>query len=220
MVPKHYQILNLQPTATADEIRAAYHRERARLLSNGETENGLKIANELKALDEAYGTLADTSRRMAYDRALNTGAQNNSLVPMNQLSAIGSPETHTLLVQQACSHCQALIPAQATICSGCGKQLTRPCPHCGQATPLGQIVCNRCNTIVPEYDQRRFTETVIMEKRIQEERYISKVRAETLEATHTANRRAGLIFWFVVSGLCFSLSLLSILTYELFERFF
>ncbi len=217
----YYQILNLQPTATTTEIKAAYNRERARFLSNDEIDSEEQVAVQLKAMEEAYATLVDPNQRTTYDRSLGPDISTRSLVVADQPTSIVLPETPSApIVQQPCPHCGELNPTQATMCGKCGGQLSRPCSQCGQAVLLGQTVCVRCNTIVPEYDQRRFAEAVVTEKRTGEERGASEIRVETLETTHTVNRKSGIIFWLVVFGLCIGLTMIAILTYGLFEQFF
>lgn len=213
----YYELFNLPLTATVDEIRAAYHRERAQLLASDQ-ETGDQAGEQLRLLEEACATLTDTERRAAYDHSLRPAIPVQALTVAGQLAAMALPEVPPLVSQQPCPHCGELNPVQATMCGECGKQISRPCPQCGQAILLGQKVCTRCNILIPEYDQRRMVEAVMTEKRVQEERRISESRVEALETVHTANRRMGIIFWLVVTGLCAVLAVLGSILYNFFEQ--
>ncbi len=204
-----YKTLNLLPTARPEEIRAAHARERERLLADNATDRE-EIAEQLLAVDEAYATLSDPNRRAAYDRSLGIGSAGGALVLATQPTAVVAPQAPPApIVQQACPQCGALNPIQATMCSECGKQVSRPCPTCGRPVVLGQTVCSRCNTFIPEYDQRRFAEGVAAEQRVQQVRIESDVRVQSLEATHRVQAVQGVIFWLVVLGLCIGLMALA-----------
>ncbi len=65
----HYEVLEVTPEATAEEIRAAYHRLAARYHPDRHQDNPLAdLASEkLVALNRAYEILSDPARRAAYD---------------------------------------------------------------------------------------------------------------------------------------------------------
>jgi curved DNA-binding protein CbpA len=77
-VTSHYDVLGVVPTATHDEIRAAYH-EKARVLhpdrmasqGAGEQETARRAMQDV---NEAWRVLGDAGRRAAYDRALAAAA--------------------------------------------------------------------------------------------------------------------------------------------------
>lgn len=214
----YYQLLNLQPTATTSEIKTAYAHKRAKL-STSEAETEEQIAEQLSALDEAYAMLNDPNRRAAYDRSLHADSQAKALAIAEQPSAIVAPHAPPVpIVQQACPHCGALNPIQATMCSECGEQVSRPCPNCGQPVILGQTVCTRCDTFVPEYDKRRFAEAVSTEQRVQQERRASEARVAALEVVHRANARWGALFWLVVVALCIGLTVLAVFLSNYFAQ--
>lgn len=64
----HYQVLGVQPTATAVQIRDAYRRQ-ARIWHPDRSETG--SADKMARLNEAYRVLNDSGRRAIYDRDLN-----------------------------------------------------------------------------------------------------------------------------------------------------
>ena len=214
----YYRILNLQPTATPLEIKAAYARERAELLAIGEGDDE-RIAEQLSALEHAYVILSDPNQRTAYDRSLRAGSQVKDLILVEQPAAIIAPQAPPVpVVQQACPHpkCGALNPIQATMCGQCGKQISHPCPKCGQPVVLGQTVCARCNTIIREYNERRLAKALVTEKRVDQERRVSESRVVALEAIHRANAKWGVLFWLVVTALCIGLTVAAVFLYNYF----
>ena len=64
----HYQVLGVQPTATALQIRDAYRRQ-ARIWHPDRSETG--SADKMARLNEAYRVLSDPGRRAIYDRDLD-----------------------------------------------------------------------------------------------------------------------------------------------------
>ncbi len=213
-----YQTLGVLPTAMPDEITTAYARERARLIAQeAAAEAGNPgAAGQLQALDEAYATLSDASRRAAYDRSAGGGSSPGALIVSTQPNAIVVPQTPVPVVQQACPHCGALNPVQATMCSQCGQQVSRSCPNCGQPVLLNQTVCPRCNTVLKEYDLRRYAEAVVVEKYVNEDRSASEARVQAAEAVHRVRAVQGMFFWLVVCGTCVGLMVLAVLAFNYF----
>jgi peroxiredoxin len=74
----YYTLLEIPETATAEEVAAAYERERERYRSERVVALGdefRRIAEQrTAALDQAYATLSDTALRAEYDRGLGGGA--------------------------------------------------------------------------------------------------------------------------------------------------
>ncbi|ORX37350.1 DnaJ domain-containing protein [Kockovaella imperatae] len=71
-LPQYYNILNVSPTATADEIRAAYKRESLRthpdrLPGNATAQQKRKATEKFQAVADAYYVLSDPARRAEYD---------------------------------------------------------------------------------------------------------------------------------------------------------
>ena len=69
----YYDLLGVPPHATEMEIRSAYGRDVLRLQESASD----KVAQFRTALDAAFATLVDPTRRSAYDEALAADAQNH-----------------------------------------------------------------------------------------------------------------------------------------------
>jgi hypothetical protein len=72
-VNSYYDLLGVPPHATEMEIRSAYGRDVLRLQESASD----KVAQFRTALDAAFATLVDPTKRSAYDEALAADAQNN-----------------------------------------------------------------------------------------------------------------------------------------------
>ena len=71
----HYQVLDVEPWATAEELRAA-HRRAVRALHPDSRDAALPPAEAdaaLRLVNEAWAVLGDPARREAYDDALEIG---------------------------------------------------------------------------------------------------------------------------------------------------
>src|SRR3954468_19193199 len=71
----YYTLLDIPPTATPDEVTAAYQRQRERysterIAALGEDFRRIAEAR-LAALNQAYAALSDAGRRADYDRGIN-----------------------------------------------------------------------------------------------------------------------------------------------------
>jgi flagellar biosynthesis protein FlhG len=73
----HYDLFDVEPTASEEDIRRANRHTRAIYAKNSVVVGGLYSAAQLEALhlrlDEAYDTLMDPAKRKAYDQALFPG---------------------------------------------------------------------------------------------------------------------------------------------------
>ena len=201
-----YHTLNLNPTASQDEIKDAYSRLRAQLMASDLKDT--ELAPRLSELETADVVLSDPNERANYDRSLNSSSSNlqTSITVLDQPATILRPEVATPLVQQPCPYCGAPNPIQATICSQCGQQISRPCPNCGHSVQLGQSVCPRCSTLLSEYDQRRLAQSLIVEHKTQTERLESESKVQALEAGHRVRATQGVVFWIIVGLGCIVLT--------------
>ncbi len=68
--PTHYTVLQVAPTATAEEVRAAYH---ARALASHPDKGGAAAA--FQAVQRAWEALGSAAPRAAYDAALQAAAR-------------------------------------------------------------------------------------------------------------------------------------------------
>ncbi|WVQ97663.1 hypothetical protein IAU59_004777 [Kwoniella sp. CBS 9459] len=71
-LPQYYSILNVSPTATADEIRTAYKKESLRshpdrLPANATPQDRRKATERFQIVSDAYYVLSDPTRRAEYD---------------------------------------------------------------------------------------------------------------------------------------------------------
>ena len=70
-VNSYYDLLGVPPHATEMEIRSAYGRDVLKLQESASD----KVAQFRAALDAAFATLVDPTKRSAYDEALAAAAQ-------------------------------------------------------------------------------------------------------------------------------------------------
>ena len=210
-----YQTLGILPTASFKEIKEAYSRMRADLLSSDLDDSELSF--KIESLESAYAILSDPGERANYDRSLTANANTGSptaLTLMERPGTILKPEFATPQVQQVCPYCGTPNPVQASICLQCGQQMTRPCPSCGQAVVLTQSVCSRCNTFLPEYDQKRLAQALVVEQKTQSNRQESESKVQALEAHHRTRAVQGILFWILVGLGCIALTVIPIFIYN------
>ena len=69
----HYAVLDLDPTASADEVRQSYRRL-AREYHPDRMMGSAAGGDRMPAINEAYRVLSDPARRAVYDASLRTGA--------------------------------------------------------------------------------------------------------------------------------------------------
>jgi len=62
----YYALLSIAPTATADEIRAAYRQSARQLHPDMQNKQGTALL--FRQVQEAYETLSDARKRAAYDQ--------------------------------------------------------------------------------------------------------------------------------------------------------
>lgn len=71
MSTSYYEILELQPTASQDEIRKSYRRLALRWHPDKNPANKVVAEEKFKAIGEAYTVLSDDNQRRAYDAQAN-----------------------------------------------------------------------------------------------------------------------------------------------------
>ncbi len=212
----YYEHLGIPITATLEEIKSAYLHKRAELQSSEVDEP--QRETQLQGLDKAYSVLIDAAQNTA-THSPEPESSGGTVLALKKtggdltLSQIPQPK-----LQRPCPHCGALNPIQATMCLTCGQQMARPCPACGQLVLLTDPVCPRCDTVIPEYDRRRFAEAEIIQKQVTDERRTSSARVDALETIHRINARLGVVFWLIVIMLCVGLTLITAFLYNYFSQ--
>ena len=93
--------------------------------------------------------------------------------------------------------------------------MTRPCPNCGQPGELNKKVCARCQTFIPEYDQRNYAQAVAVAQQTQQERREAAAKHQVLVNAQRAMARQGAIFWLFVTVACSALTILAFVLYSL-----
>lgn len=86
----YYQVLGLSESASAHEVKQAF-RQLARTFHPDRNGGAVESAEQFKAVQEAYETLSDPSRRRAYDRARRNPFRNGSVGV--DVSAFGPPRS-------------------------------------------------------------------------------------------------------------------------------
>lgn len=85
--PDCYQVLGVLPSATQDEIVAVYKKRIQFLASpkmkNKPIEGGLSLEEKISQLTEAYQTLADAEKRLAYNKTIQAGPASLPATPPN-----------------------------------------------------------------------------------------------------------------------------------------
>ncbi|KAK8866149.1 hypothetical protein IAR55_001300 [Kwoniella newhampshirensis] len=79
-LPQYYSILNVSPTATADEIRTAYKKESLRthpdrLPGNASPQDRRRATERFQVVSDAYYVLSDPARRAEYDSLFRSRPQ-------------------------------------------------------------------------------------------------------------------------------------------------
>jgi hypothetical protein len=211
-----YQILGVLPTASAQEIKDAYVREREKSMQSGLAEE--QAAPWLAELDKAFALLGDPGARAEYDRALTSLVKTETptaLTFVERPATILRPESSLPQVEQRCPYCSAVNPLQASVCGTCGRQISNPCPNCGQPVILITSVCPRCNTFIPEYKERRTVQAEVVEKKTWSERRESEASVYALEEGHRNRAAQGIVFWMVVILACCGLSAIPFVVFYL-----
>ncbi len=214
----YYKYLGIPTTATAEEITSAYLHKRAELQSSEADEQ--ELDEQLRLLDKAYEDLIDTEQNTDAAQTSPETTERTALALRDKTSDLALAQASLARPQRPCQHCGEPNPVQATMCKKCGEQISRPCPACGQIVALTEEVCPRCDTVIVEYDQRRFVEAEVVHKKVQDERRASRTRVDALEAIHRINARRGVIFWLIVVTLCISLTIITTFLYNYFSQIY
>lgn len=135
----YYELLQVLPTASVDEIRAAYRRSASPFHPDRNPGNPLAAA-KFQEISRAYDILSDQNRRRAYDSGRRGGAEN--LID----TLVGDLESALAVFGQVSSMFE--VPpmkkrSECTTCNGSGEApldlglivINRSCPDCEEEKP-------------------------------------------------------------------------------------
>ena len=144
-VPDHYQVLGVHPSATMEQIKAAFRRQALKLHPDKNPDDE-QAAEQFKHCNDAYAVLSDVKRRSDYDHSLQQwgiqeivggfvdellGKRRRRKVDGRDVrynvelsfkeAALGISRRVSFLVMQTCDDCNG---------SGASPGGTRACPDC------------------------------------------------------------------------------------------
>ena len=145
-MPTYYEILQIAPTASADEIEQAYEKQFnhwRRLVTHHDLEMVNRANQALQILQNVRAVLVDPQKRSAYNASLNNagGLADPSVGPIRMgtgiLTAPTPPRPNP-----------TLQPTHVVVAAPVIKPEERVdawiCPKCKQANPLESIYCKGC----------------------------------------------------------------------------
>lgn len=100
--PEYYEILNIKPEASQDEIKRAYHKL-AKKLHPDTHGNDKKSEEKLKKVNEAYNVLKDEKKRAEYDffgKQAKEAEQQNFEQTKNDLSVYEQPQPEPVIIKE------------------------------------------------------------------------------------------------------------------------
>ncbi len=144
-IPDHYQVLGVHPSATLEQIKAAFRRQALKLHPDKNPDNA-QAADQFKLCNDAYAVLSDVDQRDAYDHSLQQwglgeivggfvdeifGKKRRRKVDGRDVrynvelsfreSALGISRQVSFSVMQSCEECEGV---------GASPGGTRACPDC------------------------------------------------------------------------------------------
>jgi len=144
-MPNYYEMLKIQPTASASEVEAAIEQQYnqwRRLVAHHDQVKVNQANQALMTLEQIRATLMDPEKRAVYDAAIGVSGQQlggladpEMLFRANPLAAPISPPASVAAKPQP----QAVERTDAWICTN---------PRCGKANPIGQQFCSQCGTVI------------------------------------------------------------------------
>jgi hypothetical protein len=133
MAINYYEILEISPKASTEEIRLAFQRqahEQLRLIASDDPNILYKAIQKLKLLLQILEVLTDPDNRASYDASLKEKCIRDDFTG-----------------QITCPHCGNNHPISSEFCPVTGRPLTPPirfCPKCGAKQLAGFAFCVRC----------------------------------------------------------------------------
>lgn len=187
-MPNYYQTLNIDSTATEQEILAAFdlHYNQWRHLVNHPDPNLASQANQaIQLLETIRTTLTDPVRRSAYDAGIGIGGVQGGLadpeallqaatapravVPPRPKPASGAPVT-TFVDAWVCPRCQKSNAKGSRHCKECGCELAQQCPNCKKLFEKQANFCPSCGEQPQVFLQRKERERIAAEQLALQER--------------------------------------------------
>jgi endogenous inhibitor of DNA gyrase (YacG/DUF329 family) len=214
-------IFTLETCPPMDVLEESYQNKKAQLAIK--ELKGEDITEERTDLELAYKTLVfeiQQTQPNSSESALTvtqgsqstsgrqTSAQQNAQfgVPMVPVGYTGKFDHIQLPQTINCPHCGVENPLQASYCMICNQQISRPCPKCGAPVALYEYTCPRCQTVLKEYDQERFSESSKIKQEVEQTRSELNQHVQVNEAANDRYLGFGIVFWvitlLVMSGLC------------------
>ena len=124
--PDYYKALGVSPTATPQELKAAY-----RLIAKKLHPDMGGSPTALSAVNEAYDVLSDPARRTEYDRERKGGSSSSSSTRRTPTPEPGPPRPKQKVSVVLCDFCDTMNRVKAD-----PDLVPAKCAHCGR--PLGK----------------------------------------------------------------------------------
>lgn len=164
-MPTYYEMLQLPPSASSNEIDEACERiylTYKSLVTHHDPATAAQASQAIQQVEDIRTTLTDPSKRSIYDKAIGVGGVTGGLLdltaignpgitpvmtpprpvtPVMPVAAIGTAQQPGLWVCPK-KGCGADNPAHTKYCLKCGAQLVQDCPNCGKTASL--IATQRC----------------------------------------------------------------------------
>lgn len=171
MAVSYYEALKISPTATADEIGAAYEQQYnhwRRLVTHHDPAMAERANQALRMLEKVRATLTDPAQREIYDAGLGLCGPVGGLGDPTAAPAATprfAPPSRTRPAQPItenkpldawlCPQCGATSLMETRFCKGCGHSIGRDCPQCGQLIESTAPFCAHCGADVEKVGRQR-----------------------------------------------------------------
>lgn len=197
----YYEILQIQPGATAPEIETAcevqYNHWR-RLVTHHDSSMVAQANQALQQLEQIRTTLTDPQKRVQYDANLGLNGNIGGLMdPQAQSihptilppprpgstnpSLISSGNVSMRVDAWVCPTCQTPNPIGTLYCVECGTQIGVACPSCQQLIPTSAKHCPKCGV------NRQEAIHSLEAQRLETQRQATQQHADSLKQQLTEN---------------------------------
>lgn len=227
-MPNYYEILKLQPDATAVEIEVALegqYNQYRRLVTHHDPEIANKANQALLLLEKIRTTLTDPTSRATYDTGLAVTTSTGGLAdpqvgsqavrptppsPRPPIKPITDPTlTSTQRVDAwTCPKCRAPSPVGTRFCKQCGHTLSQGCPKCGKLIEKIATFCPACGVNVNKYIGKQ----KLLRLQLATEQAIYEAQEREREQRERRDRNYTIVAYITLIFLCFGgLFLLAVL---------